>query len=295
MQKKIQNSTDIKIGSTIAIILALVIVFFAVFFLYQSSNTQLDEPIIRKTKDIPQIIDVLEIPQDIKIVKATPEKLLAWADLLKVYHLQKVKPDGFKSALLKNLSLSSKSSDLNISLLEFENISSTRDFFYRQMNKKLKWVENEKAYVIDGLSYRAIGKYIILSEYIELIALKKYLSSIYKKLKLSPLRLYEGKHLIFSSKKVINNSHIIDLESYVFLMGSTVLYLSDLKTFDKKLSINNSTRKYSIGNLSIQRLFNSNSSKVVYLKRGNDYVLYTKPLNKHLSRVKKSQLIKLFR
>ncbi|MCJ8345769.1 hypothetical protein MJH12_09530 [bacterium] len=294
MQEQIQNNTDIKLGSTIAFIIILVVLSFAVFFFYQSGQTELDTPVIRHTPDLAPVIDVLEVPADLNVETPSSEKLLDWQNLLEVYQISGKKPKGFKSALLQNLTLKAHNIELNIALLEFENAHSSREVFYTQITDNLKWIEDSDSYVLNNLSYRLLDKYLILTEFNESLALKKYLKSIYSKLKKQPLRFVEGKYLNFISFSSQKNSHLSDVPSYEFSMGRETMYLADAEVFVKKQNAGNVFRKYSIGNMSIQRIFSSKSNRVIYFKLRKNYVLYTKPLKKHLNLKSKAKLIKLF-
>lgn len=294
MNQEIQNSNDIKIGSTIAFIILIIVGLFAVFFSYQSKQTELDVPVVRKINEVPQIIDVLEVPQSIDLSETRPEKLMTWNDLKKVYQFNLNKPKGFLSALLKNLSLENIQSHVNVSLLEFETIEDSRSMYFLQISKKLHWDDNHQSYRLNGLSFRLLGKYMIVSEFRESTALSQYLDSIYSKLAILPFSFKSGKYLEYIKDTEISNTHFSKLKSYMFRMDQSKIYVTSIQNFDDHLGGNNSIRKYSIGNLSLQRVFNSNSNKVIYVKRSNDHAIFTDPLKKHLALRDKSQLIKLF-
>ncbi|MCO4782888.1 MAG: hypothetical protein KC646_11240 [Candidatus Cloacimonetes bacterium] len=294
MPQEIQSNNDIKIGSSIALIAILVIVLFAIFFKYQSKQTVLDEPIVRKTKEAPQIINVLEIPQNIEVREQKPEKLLQWTDLKATYNLGFSKPTGFLSALLKKLSLEKSQSDIHIALLEFDSSESAEKLFFQKISLSLHWTKDFHSYSLDGLSYRLLDKYMILSESSDSKALKLYLNSIYNKLSLRPYTFKSGRLLNYVNNTDLTNSHFSKLKAYVFEMGGNKVYVASREAFDQSLGNFNSLRKFSIGDLTLQRVFNVKSPLVVYVKRSNTHVVFTNPLKKHLAIQDKAKLIRLF-
>lgn len=294
MQQEIQSNNDIKIGSTIAFIVLIIVLLFAAFFIYQSNQTELDVPIVRKTNETPQIIDVLEIPQSIKIKETKPEKLMTWEELKVVYKLDLDKPTGFLSALLKTLSLDKSSSQVNVALLEFKNKSDSGALFFKQISNTLQWDKDYHSYNLNGLSFRLLDNYLVLSEFNESINLRQYLKSIYSKLNIAPFVFKSGRYLSYHHDSKVTNSHFSNLESFKFQMDNQAVYVSSSVEFEKNLGNVNTVRKYSIGNLTLQRVFNSSSNQVVYMKRNSNYVIFTDPQKKHLPIRNKAKLIKLF-